>query len=95
MDIRINRVLDASKVREVCIKNDLYNQGCNEEYAKMLDAVSDMPGYIEDLDDIIITTAKDIAEHTQDRQDQDGLVSIVYLLATQAVRTIVDLDYDD
>ena len=95
MDIRINRVLDASKVREVCIKNDLYNQGCNEEYAKMLDAVSDMPGYMDDLDDIIITTAKDIAEHTQDRQDQDELVSIVYLLATQAVRTIVDLGYDD
>ena len=95
MDIRINRVLDASKVRAVCIKNDLYNQGCNEEYAKMLDAVSDMPGYMDDLDDIIITTAKDIAEHTQDRQDQDGLVSIDYLLATQAVRTIVDTEDDD
>jgi hypothetical protein len=55
----------------------------------MLEAVDDMPGYVDDVDAIIINTAIDIEEHSTDERP---LTNIVYLLATEAVQTVVDED---
>lgn len=61
MTIKETRTLYWGYVRSYCIENDLYGNGTNEEYAKLLDGVQALESVTsKDLYEI----AKDIKEHS-------------------------------
>lgn len=64
-------------VRKVCVDNDLYTCGGNEEYGRMLDRVKEVYPNTEGIHAI----AEDIMEHSEGQT----ITSIMFLLANKAV----------
>ena len=86
-NITVNRQWSASKVRQVCIDNDLYTCGDNEDYSNMLDCVRDSYPDTENL----YLIAMDIQKHSKGQT----ITNIMYLLANHAVITTFEIEGDD
>ena len=86
-NITVNRQWSALKVRQVCIDNDLYTSGDNEEYGNMLDCVRDSYPDAENL----YLIAMDIQKHSKGQT----VTNIMYLLENKAVTTTFEIDGDD
>lgn len=84
-NITINRHWSPMRVRETCIKHDLYTCGDNEEYQHMLQCVGSLPyPNIEDLYRI----AEDIQKHSKDQT----ITNVMFLLERDAVITTFEID---
>ena len=86
-NITINRQWAASRVRQVCIDNDLYTCGDNEDYSNMLDCVRNSYPDAENL----YLIAMDIQKHSKDQT----ITNIMYLLENKAVTTTFEIEVDD
>ena len=86
-NITVNRQWSASKVRQVCIDNDLYTSGDNEDYSNMLDCVRD---FYPDTENLYLI-AMDIYKHSKGQT----VTNIMYLLENKAVTTTFEIDGDD
>lgn len=60
------RTLSSSKLRSICIKNNWYTLGTNEEYGRLFDRLTDCCGCPENLTtDKLVEIAEDILEHSE------------------------------
>lgn len=88
LNITVNRRWSTSRVREVCIENDLYTCGDNEEYEHMLSWVKRLYPNVENLHFI----AENICKHSKGQT----VTNIMYLLEKDAVVTTFEIgDRDD
>lgn len=61
-----HRTMDASTLRRVCIENNWYTNGTNEEYGHLFDRLRDCCGYAENLTtEKLVEIATDIWEHSE------------------------------
>lgn len=77
----------ADSVRKVCIENNLYTAGDNEEYGHMLDWVGRLYPNTEN----IYFIADDIYRHSENQT----ISNIMFVLANYAVITCYEIDGDD
>ena len=60
------RTMDASTLRRVCIANNWYTNGTNEEYGNLFDRLRNCYGYAENLTtEKLVEIANDIWEHSE------------------------------
>ena len=60
------RHLDACKLRSLCIKNDWYTRGTNEEYGRLFDRLHDCCGCPENMTtEKLVEIAEDIWDHSE------------------------------
>lgn len=60
------RTMSVSKLRSVCIKNNWYTRGTNEEYYRLFDRLHDCCGCPEHLTtEKLVEIAEDIWKHSQ------------------------------
>lgn len=85
--ITTNRRWSAMRVRETCIKHDLYTAGDCEDYEHMLDWVRRLYPNAENLYFI----ARDIQKHSHDQT----ITNIMFLLEQDAVVTTFEIDGQD
>ena len=84
------RILDATKLRSVCISHDWYTRGTNEEYAALFDRLHDEDGSYRNLTaELLAEIAQDIMDHS-DIRDCIDITSVMYELAN-ASRTYFDI----
>ena len=90
-NMKFVHTINSSDVREFCIKNNLYTTGDCEDYAKMLEMVSEADDCTPQL---IIAIAKDIAEHSdeQDSRINLSLENIACYLCEDVMYTGLELD---
>ena len=86
-NITVNRQWSARSVRQVCIDNDLYTRGDNEDYSHMLDCVNN---YYPDTENIYYI-AMDIHRHSKGQT----VTNIMYMLENNAVTTSFEIDGND
>ena len=77
------RIWSMGDIRKVCIDNELYTRGTNEEYDKMLEHAEKLEPFAENL----YIIAKDIEAHSADQT----VSNIMCLLANQAVRIVYEI----
>ena len=82
-NITVNRQWSARKVRQVCIDNDLYTCGTNQDYDHMLDWVRRLYPNTDNLYFI----AEDIQKHSREQT----ITNIMFLLANHAVTTTFEI----
>lgn len=82
-----NRMWYADRVRQACIRNDLYTRGDNAAYNKMLDFVDGN----EPRMDVMYKVAKDIFEHSKDQT----ITNVMFILENEAVITTFEIDGSD
>lgn len=90
MKIIETRTLTPSKLRLLCIKNDWYTCGDNEDYEKLFDRLTDVYGCAEHLTtEKLVEIATDIWEHS----DITGytIETVLFELA-RACTTYFDVD---
>lgn len=60
------RNMSAATLRRVCIENNWYTRGTNEEYGKLFDRLRDNCGFAENLTtEKLVEIATDIWEHSE------------------------------
>lgn len=60
------RTMDASTLRRVCIANNWYTNGTNEEYGNLFSRLRNCYGYAENLTtEKLVEIANDIWEHSE------------------------------
>ena len=79
-----NKYWTPASVRRICIENDLYTRGDNEDYEHMLDWVSRLYPNVENLHFI----AEDIVKHSK----HQTVTNVMYILANDAVITTFEID---
>lgn len=92
MKLKETRTIDAGKVRAMCIRNDYYINGTNEQYSKMLDMCRDNKPILE--------IAKDIFNHSNIRKalfetgckELEILENICFQLINDCTYTIVTIE---
>ena len=91
MDMKFKHTINSEDVRQFCIANNLYTTGDNEDYAKMLEMVSEADDCTPQL---IIEIAKDIAEHSdeQDAKIDLSLGNIAFYLCEDVMLTSLSID---
>ena len=91
MDMKFKHTINSEDVRQFCIANNLYTTGDNEDYAKMLEMVSEADDCTPQL---IIAIAKDIAEHSdeQDAKIDLSLGNIAFYLCEDVMLTSLSID---
>ncbi len=77
------------RVREACIRNDLYTRGTNEEYSRMLSYVGVAAGGPTTKN--LYLVAKDICEHSKDQT----ISNVMYILEHETVITTFEIDGRD
>ena len=82
-----NRSWYADRVRQACIRNDLYTRGDNAAYSKMLDFVDNN----EPTSRTLYLVAKDIFEHSKDQT----ITNVMFILEREAVITTFEIDGSD
>lgn len=93
--IKLTRILDADKVRDMCIRYRHYTRGDNEAYSKMLLFADKVDA---DNTEDMYKVAKDIYEHstiaeTDTDYTEDELVAgIMYGLYNECTYTLVDIE---
>lgn len=91
MEMKFKHTIYSEGVRQFCIENNLYTRGDCEDYAKMLEMVSEADDCTPQL---IIAIAKDIAEHS-DKQDSKinlSLENIAGYLCEDVMYTSFEID---
>lgn len=79
---------NTDSVMRACIRNVLYTNGDNVEYAAMLDKVADSPNpTVYDL----YAVARDIAEHSEDQT----VANVMCILFNDAVTHSFELDDEE
>lgn len=74
------RILDASKLRSICIANDWYTGGTNEEYCNLFDRLYDESGCpVNMTTEKLVEIAEDIMEHSH--ITDYTITSVMYVLA--------------
>lgn len=90
--IRVSTTWTASRVRELCITQNYYTRGDNDDYEKMLQYVKKHNPNTETLYHV----ARDIVDHSdlsRYGQDYNGNVSsVMFELADRAVFTFFEVD---
>lgn len=64
MKTKITKTLSAYDVRKMCIRNEWYTHGNNEDYSKMLNYVDTVDNWTESK---VLKVAKDIVKHSNNR----------------------------
>lgn len=65
MKFNETRTLSASKLRSLCIKNEWYTCGDNEEYSRLFDRLTDCCGCPEHMTtEKLVEVAEDIWDHS-------------------------------
>lgn len=82
-----NRSWYADRVRQACIRNDLYTRGDNEAYNKMLDLVD----RTEPTTKAMYLVAKDIFEHSREQT----ITNVMFILESEAVITTFEINGSD
>ena len=91
MNMKFRHTINSADVRQFCIANNLYTTGDNEDYAKMLEMVSEADDCTPQL---IVAIAKDIVEHS-DKQDSRinlSLENIAGYLCEDVMYTSFEID---
>lgn len=86
MKIVNKKIWSMNSVREMCIRNNLYTRGDNEDYETMLYAVANT----EPTDEIIYNIAVNINHHSE----RQTITNVMFMLANEAI-TICYTVYDD
>ena len=86
-EITSKRQWYADRVRQACIRNDLYTRGDNEAYSKMLSFVDDNEPSMAAL----YKVAKDIFEHSKGQT----ITNVMFILENEAVITTFEIDGSD
>lgn len=74
------RILDSTKLRQICIENDWYTRGTNEEYANLFSKLHDEAGCPENMTtEKLAEIAQDIMEHSE--ISDYTITSVMYVLA--------------
>lgn len=60
--MKLERIIRWDEVRRFCIDNELYTNGCNEEYNKLYEFIVERNNKINDDDLVIIS--EDILDHS-------------------------------
>lgn len=84
MKITEHRLWSKMNIKKVCVANELYTCGTNEEYSRMLEQANGLEPTTEN----IYTIAKDINEHSVDQT----VSNIMSLLINQAVRIVYEIE---
>ena len=87
-NLKSERKWDADSVRGMCIRENFYTKGTNEEYSEMLDYVDNN----EPTEENLFWVAVDIKNHTADEQT---ITNIMYILEKDVVRTFYTIDGRD
>lgn len=83
---KIVRTLSLTKVRTLCVENDLYTCGCNEEYDEMFQKCRKVK-----TDADIYDVALDIVQHScyGPVEDMGGLEQLLWELATNCTLVMI------
>lgn len=73
------------RVRQACIRNDLYTRGTNEEYGRMLSYVGSADGGPTTAN--LYLVAKDICEHSKNQT----ITNVMFILEREAVITTFEI----
>ena len=93
--IKTTRKTNAGKVRSICIKNNWYTRGTNEQYENLLVNIVGWGDTVA-TDELLTKVAQDIMEHSDMRYDkyncteEEMLVAVVFELANYACTTYVE-----
>lgn len=87
LNIKANRFWNSGNVRKVCIENNLYTLGTEDEYEHLLHKVNSMEPTYENL----YTIARNINEHSDDQT----ITNIMFILEREAVITTFEIDGSD
>ncbi len=72
-------------VRKMCIRENLYTEGDDEDYGKMFDIVRDHPA---PTPEIIYRVADDINRHSEGQT----VANIMYILSNSVIRRCYDIE---
>ena len=84
--IAASRHWSAASVRQVCIDNDLYTCGDNDDYEAMLDFVNHAYPDVENL----YLVAKNILDHS--RSGDQTITNIMFVLENDVVKTTFEIN---
>ena len=90
-NMKFVHIINTEGVRNFCIHNNLYTIGDNEDYAKMLETVSEANDCTPQL---IVAIAKDIAKHSDEQDSKINLSfeNIAFYLCEDVMYTSLELD---
>lgn len=83
------RHLTAYELRRICIRNDWYNCGTNEEYENLFARLRSNGGYAHITTEKLAEIAADIMEHSDDMEDW-SMTDIMRELAAHCLICIVE-----
>lgn len=85
------RYISIDALRRTCIKEDWFNAGTNEEYAKLFDLALSFGSVTSDE---LVELATMICEHTDGLsiQDNDRFCNVLFVLAKDACISCFDID---
>lgn len=86
-EVTVNRFWSISSVRDMCIKNNLYICGDNDEYEHMLSLVRRLYPNVEN----IYFIAKDICKHSMEQT----ITNVMYMLENEAVTTTFEINGEE
>ena len=78
MAMQERRTLSMMALRQVCVVNEWYTKGTNEEYGKLLRTADALKNVTTEH---IVGIAKDILEHSEIDEDLQDIASICYVIA--------------
>lgn len=90
------RYITPYDLRKLCVKEEWYTKGDNEEYNLMLGmCYADGFEYAELTTDLIAEIAADIQKHSDVDQDEESLLNIMFCIANEASTTCFEIkEYD-
>ena len=90
MNIKTTKTWSSWDVRNMCVRENFYTCGNNEDYSKMLDYVNEHKNP-EDMDIYIV--AKDILKHTDENLCQT-MENIMFILANDVVKYFYNIELE-
>lgn len=94
MTFRERRTWSADRVRSMCIRNDYYTKGCNDEYCDMLATVDS----VSPTTDNIYMIALDISKHSEMERygykwnDAEAIEGIMFNLVNDCTYTHIEIE---
>ena len=86
-EVTVNRFWSISSVRDMCIKNNLYTCGDNDEYEHMLSLVRRLYPNVEN----IYFVAENICKHSKEQT----ITNVMYMLENEAVTTTFEINGEE
>lgn len=88
MKIRTNQTWSKGKIRGLCIKENWYTMGDNEEYMAMWDFV----GSHKPTPNNVYKVALDIMKHSDVEQSDEYLENIMFLISESCIMTFYEIE---